>query len=79
MKEVDFGKYGKMPLIVFMLWIVAAAMSLTALALLILDIGGVVSVALWKSMLILAIGVIINWACLISYKLRNKESKEEGI
>ena len=38
MKEVDFGKYGKMPLIVFMLWIVAAAMSLTALALLILDI-----------------------------------------
>ncbi len=74
MKEVDFGKYGKMPLIVFMLWIIAAAMSLTAMALLILDIGGVVSVALWKSMLILAIGVIINWACLISYKLRNKKS-----
>ncbi|MBP5554388.1 MAG: hypothetical protein J6X94_05900 [Lachnospiraceae bacterium] len=72
MKEVDFGKYGKMPLIVFMLWILAAAMSLTALALMILDIGGVVSIALWKSLLILAIGIVINWACLISYKLRNK-------
>ena len=73
MKEVDFGKYGKMSLVIFLLWIFAASMSLTALALLILDIGGVVNIALWKEMLILAIGVVINWICLINYKLKNKE------
>ena len=72
MKEVDFGKYGKMPLVIFLLWIFAAAMSLTALALLILDVAGVVEIALWKEMLVLAIGVVINWVCLISYKLRNR-------
>ena len=72
MKEVDFGKYGKMSLVIFLLWIFAAAMSLTALALLILDVAGVVEIALWKEMLVLAIGVVINWVCLISYKLRNR-------
>ena len=72
MKEVDFGKYGKMPLVIFLLWIFAAAMSLTALALLILDVAGVAEIALWKEMLVLAIGVVINWVCLISYKLRNR-------
>ncbi len=72
MREVDFGKYGKMPLVIFLLWIFAACMSLTAMVLLMLDVTGVISMALWKEMLVLAIGVIINWACLISYKLRNK-------
>ncbi len=72
MREVDFGKYGKMPLAIFLLWIFAAAMSLTALVLLLLDVAGVISIALWKEMLVLAIGVVINWACLIVYKLRNR-------
>ena len=72
MKEVDFGKYGKMSLVMFMLWIFAAAMPLTALSLLILEIGEVVNIALWKEMLILAIGVVINWICLINYKLKKR-------
>ena len=72
MREVDFGKYGRMPLVIFLLWIFAAAMSLTAMVLLILDVAGVVNIALWKEMFILAVGVVINWACLIVYKLRNR-------